>query len=179
MENKENVIKKVCSFYVNEWHLTTMMLPHINENLIKNVKVITLLEKGIKNNVEELVSKMNLKESIKSQILEINWTSNVKYKYKEIEKYLKENLKKQDNIEIIINGKNSYIDIINSNIEEFINKNQKKLKNKYITIINCYEVTQFNNISEVIDKHDLILNTSGYRKIEEVFTDYKKEELAN
>ena len=156
-----------------------MMLPHINENIIKNIKVITLLEKGIKNNVEELVLKMNLKESTKSQILGINWTSNVKYKYKEIEKYIKENLKKQDNIEIIVNGKNSYIDIINSNIEEFINKNQKKLKNKYITIINCYEVTQFNNISEVIDKHDLILNTSGYRKIEEVFTDYKKEELAN
>lgn len=179
MKNEENVIKKVCSFYVNEWHLTTMMLPHINENIIKDIKVITLLEKGIKNNIEELVSKMNLKESIKLQILGIDWTSNVKYKYKEIEKYIKENLKKQDNIEIIINGKNSYIDIINSNIEEFINKNQKKLKNKSITIINCYEVTQFNNISEVIDKHDLILNTSGYRKIEEVFTDYKKQELAN
>ena len=90
MENKEKIIKKVCSFYVNEWHLTTMMLPHINENITKNTQILTILENGIQEKVEELVSRMNLKEETKSKILSKNWTSNKMYKYDNIEQYLKE-----------------------------------------------------------------------------------------
>lgn len=179
MESQENNIKKVCSFYVNEWHLTTMILPHINDDIKEKTKVITILEKGIKENIEELTSKMNLREETESKIKEINWTSTKIYKYKEIEKYLIKNTKDEDNIDIIVNGKNEYIEIVNLNIERFIQNNKKQLENKKITIINCYEVTQFNNISEIICKHDMILNTSGMRKIEEVFTGYNKNELQN
>ena len=45
-----------------------------------------------------------------------------------------------------------------------------------ITIINCYEVMQFNNnVKEILDKHDKILNTSGEMEIEKVFEGYVKK----
>jgi len=50
---------------------------------------------------------------------------------------------------------------------------------KEFNIINCYEVTQFNdNIKNVLDKHDLIINTAGIHPIEEVFAGYEKR-MAN
>lgn len=179
MENQENSIKKVCSFYVNKWHLTTMILPHINKSLKEKTKNITILEEGIKENIKILISRMNLKEETKNQIEKINWTNTQIYKYTEIEKYLIENIKNETNINIIINGKNKYIDIVNSNIDKFIKKNKTILNNKNITIINCYEIAQFRNISEITNKHDMILNTSGIRAIEEVFTSHSKNELQN
>ena len=42
-------------------------------------------------------------------------------------------------------------------------------------IINCYEIIEFNgSITEILDKHDKILNTSGEKEIKEIFTDYEK-----
>ena len=178
MDNKGKIIKRVCSFYINEWHLTTMMLPHINQNITKDIQIVTILENGIQEKVEELVSRMNLKEEIQSKIISINWTSNKMYKYTDIERYLKEKTKNKSNIEIIVNGKNEYINIINTNINEFVKKNEKELKDKTITIINCYEVAQNNNAKEIIKNHELILNTSGLKKVEEFKEDQNKE-LAN
>lgn len=173
MENQENNIKRVCSFYVNKWHLSTMILPHINKSIKEKTKIITILENGIQENIQLLISKMNLKEQTKNEMQKINWTSTKIYKYQEIEKYLIKNIQNQDNIDIIVNGTNEYIEIINLNLEKFIQKNKSKLNNKTISIINCYEITQFNNIRDITIKHDLILNTSGTKKIEEVFTGHK------
>ena len=56
-------------------------------------------------------------------------------------------------------------------LESFKNKG----KNINIKIINCYEVTEFNgNITEILDKHNKILNTAGEKEIEEVFEGYRK-----
>lgn len=175
MKNQENNINKICSFYVNKWHLATMTLPHINQTINKGTKIITLLQKGIENNIYELISKMNLKTETKDKILGINWTSNTILKYSNIEKDITKQLKTSNNIEIIINGNNEYIEIMNKNINKTLSKNQNKIKNKQINIINCYEIAQFENISEILDQHDLILNTSGINEINQVFTGYEKE----
>ena len=46
-----------------------------------------------------------------------------------------------------------------------------------ITIVNCYEIIEFNgSINEILDSHDKILNTSGEKEIEEVFDEYKRTE---
>ncbi len=58
---KESNIIKVCSFCINDWHLATMLLPHINKAINKNENIQTIFEKSLKNNIEELISKMNLK----------------------------------------------------------------------------------------------------------------------
>ncbi len=177
MKNSEISLKKICGFYVNEWHLTTMTLPHINKQLKEKVKIITLLEEGIKDNIEQLLSKMNLDEKTKEQILQINWTSYKEESYMKIEKRILNSIKKQDKIEIIIKGNNEYINIMNKQIEKVIEGNSKKIKNKQINVINYYEVTQFSNINDILQMHDLILNTSGIRNIEDVFDGYKKVAL--
>ena len=120
---------------------------------------------------------MNLDEKTKEQILQINWTSYKEESYMKIEKRILNSIKKQDKIEIIIKGNNEYINIMNKQIEKVIEGNSKKIKNKQINVINYYEVTQFSNINDILQMHDLILNTSGIRNIEDVFDGYKKVAL--
>lgn len=170
-ENNSNVTK-VCSFYVNDWHLTTMLLPHINRTINENKKVLTILESGIKNNIEELLSKMNLKEGIQNKILEINWNSRKVCKFKEIKSEIEVLLKDVQAINIIVNGNEGYIEIANKNIDKVI----KNICGKEITVINCYEIAKQKEINRILDKHDFVLNTSGIKEIGEVFTDYKRNE---
>ena len=129
MEKVSRKTTKLCSFYVSDWHLVTMLLPYLNEEINKENKIVTLLETNIKEKVETLVKKLNLKNS--EQILNINW-----------------------------------------NIVRWMEQN-KNVRN--IKIINCYEITEFNyNITEILDEHDKILNTSGEREKEDVFEGYEK-----
>lgn len=47
-----------------------------------------------------------------------------------------------------------------------------------IKVINFYEVLEFNyNITEILDEHDKILNTSGEKEINEVFEGYEKKKI--
>lgn len=170
MKEKENQIIRVCSFYVNDWHLTTMILPHIKRTIEKETKVLTILENGIENKVEELLSKMNLNPITQNKILEINWTSNPACKYSYIKNQIELMIDNIEQINIIVNGTKEYIEIANENIEKVM----KNIKGKKVTIINCYEITKYKEINKILDKHDFVLNTSGIKEIEEVFPDYKK-----
>lgn len=66
-----NNIKKLCGFCINEWHLTTMILPYISKEIENNYKMITILENSIEENIKTLIKKLNLKNE--EDILEINW----------------------------------------------------------------------------------------------------------
>lgn len=160
MKNEQKTTSKICSFYVNDWHLATMILPHINKSLEEKTKIITLLEKGIENNINELMSKMNLKQETRYSIAKINWTTNHIYKYSQIEKNIQKEIKENKKVEVFIKGSNEYMEAMNKIVTKVINKNQRKLKQKQVNIINCYEVTQFKEINTVLDQHDLVLNTS-------------------
>lgn len=172
MKNSEIKVNKVCGFYVNDWHLTTMILPHINKSIKKNENIITIMEKGIKQQIEELLSKMNLNENTQEKILTIDWTSKPACKYSNLKEEMEEKLKNSEKLNIIINGTKEYIEIANLNIYKAI----ENLKLKEITIINCYEITKQSDIKDILNKHEFVLNTSGINKIENVFKDYKKEE---
>ena len=77
--------------------------------------------------------------------------------------------KNAENI-ILISGNKNYIEIINSNINKWL----EKANIKSIKIIDFFEVTEFNNnIVNILDGHDKILNTSGEREISEVFDGYQ------
>lgn len=160
MKNEIKTTNKICSFYVNDWHLSTMILPHINKSLEEKTKILTLLEKGIENNINELMSKMNLKQETRYNIAKINWTTNHIYKYSQIEKTIQKEIKENEKVEIFIKGSNEYIETMNKIVSKVINKNQRKLKQKQVSTINCYEVTQFKEITTILDQHDLVLNTS-------------------
>lgn len=169
MLNQKNNIKKLCSFFVSEIHLVTMILPYIVKKLKDNINIVTILEKDLTTDIKLLTSKLTIKEEEKEKINRINWKCTKLYKSKEIEKNMYLNNKKE-NI-IIVCGNKDYIDFANSVIEKL-----KIIQKTQITIINCYEVMQFNNnVKEILDKHDKILNTSGEMEIEKVFEGYVKK----
>ena len=172
MENLKISTEKLCSFYVSDWHLVTMILPYINKELNEKANIITILESNIEENIKTILAKLNLKNE--EEILKIDWKNANGKKYTEVSEKILEVLKKENTQNIIlINGTKNYIDIVNNNIEKALEKISDKLKSINIKIINCYEVTDFNgNIREILDKHNKVLNTAGEKKIEEVFEGY-------
>ena len=168
-------VKKVCGFYVSSMHLVTMILPHIKNETNRDVKFETVLEYNLKENVSNVLSNLIINDKEKENILNINWNSNKIQKYSNIEKRLK-NILENKEINILISGSKKYIEEANIIIEKFLNKNNNKISKKKITIINCYEVREFDdNIREILDEHELIINTSGIHKVEDIFEDYKKK----
>lgn len=173
MENQKKNIFKLCSFYVSDWHIVTMLLPYINSQINENKKIIPIFERSINNNVETLVNKLNLKN--KEKILELNWKETNGIKYSNINNIIKKYNNEQ--ILIVVSGSKDFIERTNINIEKSILKNKI---NSNLKIVNCYEVIEFNNnIQEILDSHDKILNTSGERKIEDIFDGYEKNKKIN
>lgn len=167
---------KICSFYVSDWHLTAMLLPFIEEKAEKGENLNTILEKNLTHNMEEILNRIQIKDTIKEQILKIDWKNKNLIKFGEIKKFMEKATKGQKEVTIVIEGNSDRIDYINKNIEKWIIKNDRKLRRKEIKIINCYEVTEFNkNLQEILDKHDKILNTSGIHEIEEMYSGYVRK----
>jgi hypothetical protein len=158
-------IKKVCSFYVSDWHLATMLLPHLNGKINEEVKIATILQYSTEQYMRTLLEK--LKIANKQKILNIDW------KEKQInEKIIEEILnEKAKNIEIIVNGNMQYIEEANRALEKYILDNEEKILDKNIKIIDCYNVNEYKNeISKILEKHDKILNTSGEKEKTEYIT---------
>lgn len=171
MEILKNNIEKLCSFYVSDWHLVTMLLPYINKQINEKANIITILEDDIEENIKTLTKKLNLKNEKK--ILKLNWSKSNGIKYSELQEKMKQLEDKEVINVIFINGSKKYIDMTNKNIEKFLEVNFNKIKNEKVKIINCFEVGDFNlNIQEILHSHDKILNTSGEKEISEVFEGY-------
>ncbi len=167
-----NNIKKLCGFCINEWHLTTMVLPYISKAIDDNYKVITILENNIEENIKTLIKRLNLKNE--RDILKINWKQETAQRYTMISSKLNIITKSNEKYIILINGRKRFIDVANKQIEKWLQKNIK-IKNE-IKIINCYEITDFNyNITEILDSHDKMINTSGEKEINEIFENYGKD----
>ena len=170
MEVQENNLTKLCSFYISDWHLVTMLLPYISKKVNERVEIATILEKNIKDNVETLVEKLNLKND--EGILSIDWNSKSKKDNYNLEKIIKNSKKEKV---IIVNGNKEFIEDVNIHIEKYI----KNIDELNIKIVNCYEITQYDgSINEILDSHDKVLNTSGEKEIYEVFEDYKKKKIS-
>ena len=126
--------------------------------------------------MKEILNRINISERKKEDIIKVGWENKNLIKYGEIKKYMEKVTKEEGKITIIIEGKKDKIEYINKNIDKWLKKSEKKLKKKEIKIINCYEVTEFNqDLNEILDKHDKILNTSGIHEIEEMYTGYNKK----
>lgn len=164
------VIKRSCSFFISDMHFATMLMPFIKKQVENKINVTTFLENNYSNNIELVLARMKLQEKQKKQILNINWKENKNNKYSNIDKLLKNNILKGKENVIIINGKKEYLEIINDMVRKFLDKNSKKYEDTTIFIMDFYEVGTFNeNITEILNKHEFIFNTSGEHKIEDVF----------
>jgi hypothetical protein len=155
-------IKKICNFYVSDWHLAVMLLPYINKEINKGTKITTVFQNNMRNNIETLVRKLNLKNE--KEILQIDWnTKNNSI----LERYVKENLSGGEENLFIINGDKEYVEKSNEKVIEYIGKN--KTKKNFIKIVDCYEVEQNEEkMYNIIKMHDCVLNTSGEHNIEKI-----------
>lgn len=173
----ENGKLRICSFYVSDWHLTAMLLPFIQERVKSGDNINTIFEKDIESNMKEILTRLQIDSKTKEKILNIDWKSKSFIKYDDVKNYLNQVIKNKGETIILVEGNKERIEYINKNIDRWIEKQSRKLKNKSVKIINCYEVTEFNeNLKGILNMHDKILNTSGVHNIEELYSGYIKEE---
>ena len=127
--------EKTCCFYVSDFHLEMILVPYINEIIEENITILT--EKKLKQTLEILISKMNLKEENKEKILKLGWNG---------ENQIKEN----SNI-IIIGSK------------EYIKKKNEEVKNKNaVSVLDCYSFEEGkDDIENIIKEYKHTLNTLG------------------
>lgn len=150
MRSLNKNVKKTCSFYVSNWHLTVMLLPYIKNEVEKNEQIKTFLEENLEENINTLIKKLNFKNQINEKIKNINWKNNEKI-----------NIKNETTI--LVAGKEEYVEKINKKLDEYFKNTERKVK-----IINCYEASSINSAKEILEKHSKILNTAGEKNIKEV-----------
>ena len=161
MVRKSENLKKVCSFYVSDWHFITMLLPYINKAINEEAKITTILENNTQNKVESLLNNLKLKNAEK--ILNIDWSK------KELSNININKLINNQEIEIIVSGSEEYISKVNKMIEKYMEKeNSKEVK-----IINCYYADSKLNIKEILQEHEMVLNTAGEKDVKEFLEEIK------
>ena len=147
----ENVeAQRYCSLYVNDMHLIVMLIPYIERELETKEKIITILENDLENEIDTIVKKVNLGREKKNKIKRINWKKNL---------LSKEQIGEIKGETILIKG--SY---------EFIQSVNEVLKTEDNRVIDCYDIDTFEqNSRTILEQHNAILNTSGIRKISDMF----------
>ena len=157
MMNKKETKEKICAFYASDYHFEMITLPYISKELEENKNIVILTENNLKDTVNVLVSKINLKAQMKNKILGLNWENDDFNKFKIINKATKNN----EEILIFVKGKENYINNINKNIEKWTNNDVKS------KVINCYDISEIgDNIKEITEKYNKILCTNGEKEIE-------------
>lgn len=159
MNKNQETKEKTCAFYASDYHFEMISLPYIEKNLEESKEILILTENNLDDTIRNLISKMNLKEDKKENILKIDWKNNDLSKFKKIKKDIEE----RKDIIIFIKGKENYIKNINENIEKWIDKNSN------IKIIDCYDMEEISeNLDEVMEQYKMILNTTGEKEIDKI-----------
>ena len=86
--------ERICNFYANEVHLGVTIVPFVANKIKEHSKVCTLLNKNINKEVENIISKINIDEKLKHEILEINWKKSTSDK-KDLKQYIESQLKEK------------------------------------------------------------------------------------
>ncbi len=127
--------EKICCFYVSEFHLEMILVPYINEKINEDITIIT--QKKLRETLETLISKINLKEENKEKILKLGWNGEQEIK---------------DNSNVIIIG-----------TKEFIKDKNKELEGRNIlSVLDCYEFEkEKDDIENIVKQYENSLNTLG------------------
>ena len=132
VQNEE--IEKACCFYVSDFHLEMILMPYINEKINENITILS--QKNLRETLEILTSKMNIKEENKQKILQLKWEG--------------EGPKENSNI-IVIGSK------------EYILQRNEDIKNiNPVSVLDCYSFEEEkNSIEDIIKNYNKTLNTLG------------------
>lgn len=154
---EQHCIKKLCNFYASNLHLSVMLLPYLSKQLNEDVEITTIFEELKKENIEEILDKLNVKN--KNEILNINWFNSNKFTNEKIENAINKGIEKNKKVTIIIGGNKEYVLNINNVINNYL---ENKIQDFNVKIINCYNVEEVGaNMKLIANEYDGILNTSG------------------
>ena len=148
MNKNQKTKEKTCAFYASDYHFEMISLPYINKKLDESKEVIVLTENNLKETIKTLVSKINLNEDKKVDILKIDWENNDLNKFKKIN----EDIKSKKDMVIFVKGKENYIKNINENIEKWTEKS------KNVEIIDCYDMEEISqDMDNIMDQYKFTL----------------------
>ena len=178
MTLEKSNMKKMCSFCVSDWHTATTILPYVKQKTESNEKIISIFENGFEGNIIELLKRTGIDKNIKNKIAEINWEAKNWNKYEQFEYFMEGNYAKD--INLIINGNTEYINKINSYIDMWFSKNNFRIKREEgkINVVSCYDISEGFLQESVLPKYDYVLNTSGEKRINEIFKKDNKIKIA-
>lgn len=152
MNKNQKTKEKTCAFYASDYHFEMISLPYINKKLDESKEVIVLTENNLKETIKTLVSKINLNEDKKVDILKIDWENNDLNKFKKIN----EDIKSKKDMVIFVKGKENYIKNINENIEKWTEKS------KNVEIIDCYDMEEISqDMDNIMDQYKFTLKSTG------------------
>lgn len=152
MNKNQKTKEKTCAFYASDYHFEMISLPYINKKLDESKEVIVLTENNLKETIKKLVSKINLNEDKKVDILKIDWENNDLNKFKKIN----EDIKSKKDMVIFVKGKENYIKNINENIEKWTEKS------KNVEVIDCYDMEEISqDMDNIMNQYKFTLKTTG------------------
>lgn len=152
MNKNQKTKEKTCAFYASDYHFEMISLPYINKKLDENKEIIVLTENDLEETIKTLISKINLNENKKANILKIDWENNDLNKFKKIN----DDIKNKKDMVIFVKGKENYIKNINENIEKWTEKS------KNVEIIDCYDMEEISqDMDNIMDKYKFTLKTTG------------------
>lgn len=160
-------ITKTCSFYASDLHFTTIIFPFIHRELKRSTVIHTFFERNEQKNIEKIIKNIGFKEEEKEQIRKIDWkNSNIK-KIREIFKKLEEEIMRNHKIDMIICGKNIFIEKVNKAIDLWTRNHKDILEKTHaeINVINCFSLEENYSVEDIIDSHEYILKTKGVEEI--------------
>lgn len=165
---KENMLlKKICSVYANDLHFATLIFPFIHRELEKNTTIRTILEKDEQENIEKVLENIGLNSDVKEEIRKIDWKGTNINKIRENFKLLEKDVKDNKKIDIVVSGRNIFIQKVNKAIDLWVKNNIELLENKdtELNIINCFSFEENKNIDNIMNTHEYILKTAGLEEI--------------
>lgn len=133
--------EKICSFYVSDFHLITILLPYINEKITEEKEIITILQNDVSKSIKRYLKNVKNINVEKEKILDIGW--------KEIKKM--KNLDLENKI-LIVSGEEDFVKNINNELYNQINNYE---------LLNCYKINNTEDISRIASEYTMFLNTSG------------------
>ena len=134
--NKETTEKKYC-FYASDFHLEMTIVPYINKKIEDNKNIVIITENNLKETVNILISRMNIKN--KEKILKLDWNNTDE-----------KNIIGKKDLVIIINGSKKFIKNKNNEIE-------KILKEPVNEILDCYSFEEI--------KEEIVETRSNYTSV--------------
>ncbi len=156
MKKMQDTKERICAFYASDYHFEMMSLPYINKKMENKEDIIILTENNLEETIQTFLSKTNLKEEKKKQILQLNWKNDNQEKFEKI----KERISQEKEVTVFVKGKENYIQKVNENID------QLNLKKSQVKIIDCYALDEIGeNMDEVMEGYDKILKTTGEKEI--------------